>query len=71
MQFKQKGAKMPAQTVKLLGKEYVLIPKREYNKMRDKLDRQERQDRGDVAEARRREKEASIPLQEVRGRLGV
>ncbi len=61
---------MAAQTLQLLGKEYVLLPKREYDRMRAKLERQARQDRGDVAEARRRGKERSIPLSEVRRRLG-
>ena len=62
---------MSAQTLKLLGKEFVLIPKREYERMRAAIDEQQRQDRGDVAEARRRSKERSIPLSEVRKRLGL
>jgi hypothetical protein len=61
---------MAAQTIKLLGKEFVLIPKREFERMQARLDQQARQDRGDVAEARRRATEPSIPLQEVRKRLG-
>jgi hypothetical protein len=62
---------MAAQTVKLLGKEFVLIPKREFDRMRRQIEQQQRQDRGDVAEARRRGKEPSIPLAEVRKRLGL
>jgi len=62
---------MAAQTVKLLGREFVLIPKREFERMRSQLEQQARQDRGDVAEAQRRAKEPSIPLSEVRKRLGV
>lgn len=62
---------MAAQTLKLDGKQYVLIPKRDYDRMRAELDRQARQDRGDVAEARRRGRERSVPLAEVRKRLGV
>ncbi|GMV96891.1 MAG: hypothetical protein HRF43_00280 [Phycisphaerae bacterium] len=62
---------MAAQSVTLLGKEFVLIPKREYDRMRSQLERQSRQDRGDVAEARRRAKEPSIPLAAVRKRLGL
>jgi len=61
---------MAVQTVKLLGKQFVLIPKREYDQMREKLARQERQDRGDVAEMKRRSKEPSIPLDQVRRNLG-
>ena len=62
---------MAAQTLKLLGKQYVLMPKREYDRMQAELERQARQDRGDVAEARRRAKEKSVPLAEVRRRLSV
>ncbi|HEV8606462.1 MAG TPA: hypothetical protein VGQ99_13900 [Tepidisphaeraceae bacterium] len=62
---------MAAQTVKLLGKQFVLMPKREYDQMRAKLAQQERQDRGDIAEARRRAKEPSIPIDDVRNRLGL
>ena len=62
---------MAAQSLKLFGKQFVLIPRREYDKMRAELDRQARQDRGDVAEARRRAKQRSIPLSEVRKRLGL
>ena len=60
---------MAAQTVKLLGREFVLIPKQEYEKMRSRIEQQTRQERGDVAEARRRAREPSIPLSEVRKRL--
>lgn len=61
---------MAAQSLKLHGTQYILIPKREYDRMRAELERQARQDRGDVAEARRRARERSIPLAEVRKRLG-
>lgn len=61
---------MAAQTVKLLGKNFVLLPKREYDQLQARLREQMRQDRGDLAEARRRRKERSIPLQDVRSRLG-
>ena len=62
---------MAAQTLKLMGKQFVLIPKREYDRMRAAIEQQARQDRGDVAEARRRAREPSIPLAEVRKRLGL
>ena len=61
---------MAAQSLTLFGKHFVLIPRREYEKMRAELDCQARQDRGDAAEARRRGKQRSIPLNEVRKRLG-
>ncbi len=61
---------MPAQPLKLFGKQFVLIPRGEFERMKAELDRQARQDRGDVAEAKRRAKQRSIPLSEVRKRLG-
>ena len=62
---------MAAQTLKLAGKQFVILPKREYDQMRAKISDQERQDRGDITEARRRAKEHSIPINEVRKRLGL
>lgn len=62
---------MAARTVKLLEKQFVLLPKREYDRMRSELERKVGQDRGDVAEARRRTKERSIPLSNVRKRLAL
>ncbi len=62
---------MPVQTLKLSGKHFVVISKREYDQMRQQLQRQNLQDRGDVAEAKRRAKEPSFPLSEVRKRIGV
>ena len=62
---------MPAQTLKLMGKQFVLIPKSEYDRMRAELQQQKAQDRGDVAEAKRRAKEPSIPVADVRKRLGI
>ena len=61
---------MAAQPLKLKGQEFVLLPKREYERMRAQIQRQAEQDRGDVAEAKRRAKEPSISLGEVRKRLG-
>jgi PHD/YefM family antitoxin component YafN of YafNO toxin-antitoxin module len=60
---------MPAQTLKRMGKNFVLLPKSEYDRMQAKLRQQTRQDRGDVAESRRRAKERSVPLSDVRKRL--
>lgn len=65
------GTSMSPQTVTLLGRQFVLIPKREFDRMRAKLEQQARQDRGDIAEAKRRAREPSIPLKEVRKRLGL
>lgn len=60
-----------AQTLKLKGQEFVLLPKREYERMRAQIQRQAEQDQGDVAEAKRRARQRSIPLAEVRKRLGL
>ena len=62
---------MAAQTLKLKGQEFVLLPKREYERLRAQVQRQSQQDRQDLTEARRRAKEPSIPLSEVRKRLGL
>ena len=62
---------MAAQTLKLKGQEFVLLPKREYERMRAQLERQAAQDRRDVAEAKRRAKEPSVALAAVRNRLGL
>lgn len=62
---------MATQTVTLRGRKYVLIPKKEFDRMCAALDGQARHDRGDVAESRRRAREPSIPLSEVRRRLGL
>jgi hypothetical protein len=51
--------------------EFVLIPKREFDQIQARLEEQERQDRGDAAEAGRRSKERSIPLKGVHRRLGT
>jgi hypothetical protein len=62
---------MAVQTLKVKGREFVLVPKREYERMRAQIERQSEQDRGDVTEAKRRSREPSIPLAEVRKRLGA
>ena len=62
---------MAIQNLKLKGRQFVLIPKREYERLVAQADRQAAQDRGDIAESRRRAKERSIPLSEVRKRLGL
>ncbi|HEY8747761.1 MAG TPA: hypothetical protein VIM11_07295 [Tepidisphaeraceae bacterium] len=64
---------MTVQTVKLGGKQFVIVPKREFDRIHAQARRQadqDRQDAGDVAESKRRAKEPSIPLVNVRKRLG-
>jgi hypothetical protein len=62
---------MAVQTLKVKGREFVLLPKREYERMRAQIERQSEQDRGDMTEAKRRSREPSISLAEVRKRLRV
>lgn len=64
---------MAVQTLRLGGREFVILPKREYERLRAKARRLFAQDRGDVSESKRRlEKPGkSIPLAEVRKRLRV
>lgn len=61
---------MTVQTLKVAGKDFVILPKREFEQMRAKLDALTAEERGDITEAKRRAKEPSIPLTDVRKRLG-
>lgn len=74
---------MAAQTLTLAGKKFVLLPKREYDRLRDRASsngtasrphRMTKQDWGDVAEAKRRladPDEKPVPYAEARKRLGL
>jgi hypothetical protein len=72
---------MTIQTVKLAGKKFVIVPEKDYRSLkaqaalagsgRSKPRRLTAQDRGDIAEARRRAKEPSRPYQELREELGL
>jgi hypothetical protein len=63
------------QTLKLGGREFVLVTKRDFERIRAKADRQDEQDRqdaGDVAEVRRRKNRGpSKPYTELRRKLGL
>jgi len=63
------------QTLKLDGKEFVLLSKPDFVKLRQKADRQDLQDRrdaGDIAESRRRKaRGSSRPYSELRRKLGL
>jgi len=77
------GVTMTVQTVKLGGRDFVIVPKAHYRKMErwanagkamGKSRRSSAQDRGDVAEALRRLKDPAdreIPYAEARKRLGL
>jgi hypothetical protein len=71
---------MSVQTVKLGGKEFVILPKREYERLAGnppKRRRQSEQDKGDIAEANRRlralarGRTKTIPLKDLAAELGL
>ena len=64
---------MAAQTVRLGGREFVIVPKREYERLQSRARKLSELDRGDIAESKRRlaEPGKSISLSDVRRRLGV
>jgi hypothetical protein len=72
---------MTVQTLKLAGREFVIVPKQHYRKLErlaavaDKPARKPRrlnaQDRGDIAEAVRRRREPARPYSELRKELGL
>jgi hypothetical protein len=73
---------MPAATLNLSGRKFVVIPQREYLQLKAKAARNgkqttrskrrpNRQDRGDVAESlRRMSSDKSVPLEKVARELG-
>jgi hypothetical protein len=72
---------MTVQIVKLGRERYVLLREKDYRQLKAKAEqgsssrskprRLTAQDKGDIAEAKRREREPSIPLVVVRKRLGL
>jgi hypothetical protein len=64
---------MTVQTLKIGKREFVLVPKRDFERLAAQARRQieqDRQDAGDVAESRRRRKEpGGITLAEMRKKL--
>ena len=72
---------MTVQTVKLGRERYVLLREKDYRRLKAKAEQGSRprgesrrltaQDKGDIAEAKRREHEPSIPLAAARKRLGL
>jgi ribosome recycling factor len=61
---------MTVQTLKVAGKDFVIVPKRAFEQMQAKLNALTAEERGDIAEAKRRAKEPSISLENIRKRLG-
>lgn len=66
---------MTVQTLKIGKKEFVVVAKRDFERLAAKarqLDEQARQDAGDVAESRRRRKQpGGVTLAELRRNLGL
>ena len=48
---------MTVQTVKLNGKSFVIVPEKDFRRLEERAAEINREDRGDVAESRRRMKE--------------
>jgi hypothetical protein len=62
---------MTVQTVKLAGKRFVIVPEKDFRRLRKQAEDISAQDKGDIAEAKRREREPSVSLEAVRKRLGL
>jgi hypothetical protein len=63
---------MTVQTVKLGGKSFVIVPEKDFRKLQQRAEQIFEQDKGDVAESRRRMKErGGKKLSEVRRQLGL
>lgn len=62
---------MTVQTVKLAGKRFVIVPEKDFRRLRKLAQEISVQDKGDIAEAKRREREPSVSLEAVRKRLGL
>ncbi len=62
---------MTVQTVKLAGKRFVIVPEKDFRRLQEQAEEISVQDKGDIAEAKRREREPSVPLAAVRKRLGL
>ena len=62
---------MTVQTVKLVGKRFVIVPEKDFRRLQAQVEKISAQDKGDIAEAKRREQELSVSLEAVRKRLGL
>lgn len=61
---------MNTQTLTISGKDFVLLPKRQFDQMQARLDAIDAEEQGDIAESRRRATEPSFSLAQVRKKLG-
>jgi len=62
---------MTVQTLRMGGTKFVVIPEREFRRLQKKAGELSAQEKGDIAEAKRRKHEPSVPLESVRKRLGL
>lgn len=62
---------MSIQTLTLAGRDFVILPKREYERLRVRAGESLREDQADVATAKRRRKEPARPYAELRKELGL
>jgi hypothetical protein len=61
---------MTVSTLKIGKQEYVVVPRKDFDRLRRQAEDISAQDKGDVAEANRRANDRSIPFSRVRSRLG-
>jgi hypothetical protein len=66
-----KGRRMSVQTLTMGKRKFVVIPESEFRRLKEKAEEITAQDKGDIAEAKRRKREPSVPLEAVRKRLGL
>ena len=65
---------MAIQTLKLSGKDYVVIPAKDFRRMSDELARFQAEMKSDIAVATRRlkdRKDKAVPWEEAKKRLGL
>jgi hypothetical protein len=62
---------MTIQTLILGKRKFVVIAEADFRRLQSKAEEISAQDRGDIAEAKRREREPSVSLRAVRKRLGL
>jgi hypothetical protein len=62
---------MTVQTLTLGKKKFVILPEKEFRRLQQKAEEITTQDKGDIAESKRREHEPPVALASVRKRLGL
>ena len=63
---------MTIQSLKVGGKRFVIVPEKEFERLRRQAEHLAKQERGDIAEARRRKRRgAALPYSQLRKKLGL